>query len=287
MVIQWFLSDISRENKLLIKGGFEMKAKTVSLIMLLCLIISFPASAITARDISDYSDVPMALAWREGDTIYVAIVNEYSSRQGYTIEVYDTQRRAALERRDIIVPGNSILIEALKPRITGGARFPIEEVTIYSGYRGRTIKIQENELFTVKDYVVPSNTVIDIDVDLLGIRGYETRGRIIVDNEYMLSNTSRGGQITVKYDPGFSYTHRNIIEYRAPFLTITMRTPYFRDVGILSFGITNSPVGSWRSEYIYGPVFLVYGSDYRLIDNTTGQGKQDTGTDTSSGWVTR
>lgn len=148
-----------------------MKAKTVSLIMLLCLIISFPASAITARDISDYSDVPMALAWREGDTIYVAIVNEYSSRQGYTIEVYDTQRRAALERRDIIVPGNSILIEALKPRITGGARFPIEEVTIYSGYRGRTIKIQENELFTVKDYVVPSNTVIDIDVDLLGIRG--------------------------------------------------------------------------------------------------------------------
>lgn len=259
-----------------------MKAKTVSLIVLLCFIISFPVSAVTARDISDYSDTPMALAWREGDTIFVAIVNEYSSRQGYTIEVYDTQRRTALDKRDIIVPGNSILIEALRPRTTGGARFPIEEVTIYSGYRGRTVKIQESELFTVKNYVVPSNTAIDIEVDLLGIRGLETRGRIIIDNDYTLSNGSRSGQITVKYDPGFSYTHRNIIEYRAPFLTISMRTPYFRDVGILSFGLSNSPTGSWRSEYIYGPVFLVYGSDYRLIDNTSSQS-----TDTSSGWVTR
>ena len=61
-----------------------------------------------------------------------------------------------------------------------------------------------------------------------------------------------------------------------------MRTPYFRDVDILSFGITNLPAGSRREQLIYGPVFLVYGSDYRLLDNTKNQR-----TDTSSEWITR
>ncbi len=258
-----------------------MKLKAGLFILILCLLIPIPVGALTARDILDYSDSPMAIAWREGQLIYVAIANEYSSRQLYTVEVYDTQRRLALDKMDIIVPANTVLIETLNPRSSGG-RFPIEEVTIYSGYWGRTIKIQDNDLFTVKDYVVPSNATIQIDADLPGLKGYETKGRLTVDDEYILANTNRRGQITVRYTPGFSNTYRNVIDYEIPVLNITMRTPYFRDVDILSFGITNLPAGSRREQLIYGPVFLVYGSDYRLLDNTKNQR-----TDTSSEWITR
>lgn len=243
-----------------------MKKRLFIIGVLILLLSSLPVSAFEPKDIYSYGETPLAIAWWEDNEIYVALANESSSRQSYTVEVYDTQRNTVLDRIETFVPSKTILVETLKPRTTGKASFPIEEVTIYSGYRGRTIRIQEHEWFTVDNYLVPLNTNIEVAVDLTGIRGNGRSGRLIVDNEYTLSNTSRAGQITVKYDPGISYTHRNIIEYRPAYLTLSMRTPYVSGVNILSFGLSHSLQGSWRSDYIYGPVFMVYGNDMRVID---------------------
>lgn len=260
-----------------------MKTRIIMLTLLVCLILSMPVAALTNQDISDYNVTPMAIAWRENNEIFVAIVNENTSRQGYTVEIYDTQRRASLFKEDFIIPGRTILIEKIQPRTTGNARFPIEEVTIFTGYRGRTIKIQDSPLFTVNNYIVPANTFIEVDVDLLGIRANETYGRIEVDNNYEMYNGRGTGQISLTYEPGYNYIYRTTIEYSPPHLSLSMRTPNIRGVDILSFGLRHRPSGSWRDQSVLGPVYLVYGRDYSLADNSSGRSSSDN----SSGWVTR
>lgn len=260
-----------------------MKIRILSVVILLAIIIAVPVSAFSSRDIDAYSQRPMALAWWEGSDVIVALVNEDSSRQLYTVEIYDTQRRKTLAKSDLIVPSRSILIERITPEVTGNARFPIEEVTIYSGYRGRTIKIQDHEWFSLETHIVSANSNISVGLNLSGIRGSAQRGIIEVDREYSLANNNRTGQISVDYNPGFSYSHRNVIEYREPYLTLTMRAPNIRDVDILSFGLENLPSNAWRGDYIYGPVFLVYGNNYQIIDNTSSRSPSDS----SPGWITR
>lgn len=259
-----------------------MRVKVIGLIMLFCLVVSFPVGAIVATDIADYRTSPMAVAWKEDDAVYVAIVNESTTRQSFAMEIYDSQRRTVLDSKEIIIPGKAILIETLKPRRSMGSRFTVEEVTIYKGYQGKTIKIQDSKIFAVENYIVPAATILEMEVDLKNIYDLEARGRLTIDSEYSLTNTRIGGQITVKYDPGLSYIHRNILEYRPPFLLVSMRLPYFRDVGILYFGFSNWPEGAWHSEYTYGPAIIVYGSDYDVLDNTKRKVS-----DPTSDWVTR
>lgn len=244
-----------------------MKSKVIGLVLLWCFTLSLSVGAFDAKDIASYGQTPMAIAWKEGDSIVIAIVNNTSYRQNYTFEVYDTQRRTTLVKSDHLVPASSVLIEALNPRETGKAKFPIEEVTIYSGYRSRTIKIQDNPYFTVDNYVVPANSNIRVGVDFIGIRGNSTSGRLEVDPDFQMYVSSRTGAIAIDFEGGYTYRHRNTIEYRPPFMELTMRTPFIYGVDILTFGITQFPEGTWRSTYLYGPAFLVYGNDYRVIDN--------------------
>ena len=258
--------------------------RIVSLVLLLLLLAAVPAAALESRDIQNYNTTPMALAWRTGDTIYVAIVNEYTSRELHRIEIYDIQRRSALAKREVIVPGKSILIEAFEARDLKSTRFPIEEVTIYTGYYGRTIKIQDGDLFAVNDYLVPANTSIRVDVDIAGIRGAAASGRLVVDDKFYLVNQRIDGRITVNYEPGIDYVHSNIIEYRPPTLTLTMRTPSVRNVDLLSFNIRHRPSGDWRDELIVGPVIIVYGREYRVLDNT---GDRSSSSGSSGDWVVR
>jgi len=264
-----------------------MKSKAVPLIVFLVLVMSLPAMAIESRDLDDYAASPIALAWRVEDTIYVAIVNEFSSRDLYRIEIYDTQRRSALASREVIVPDKSILIESFESRDLKYTPFPIEAVTIYRGYYGRAIKIQDQSMFSVQDYLVPANTSFPVEVDLYGIQRTTPSGRIIVDDDFRMYYGRTGGRIAVTYEPGIDYYHSNIIEYRPPKLTLTMRAPYIRDVDLLSFEIRHRPTGSWREEVVQGPVFIVYGRDYKVLDNTKG-GRTSSSPSSSSGeWVTR
>lgn len=258
-----------------------MKRKILGLLLFMFLLTTVSVAAFEAADLASYGQTPVAISWRQNDTIFVALVNSASYRQVYTLEVYDTQRRVTLSRSEISIPSRSILIETLNPKETGKARFPIEEVTVYSGYRSRTIKIQDNPYFTVTNYVVPANSNIKVGVDFVGIRGNNATGRLEVDSDYQMYANSRTGSISIDFEGGYTYRYRNTIEYRPPFMELTMRTPFIYGADLLTFGITHYPEGTWRSNYIYAPVFLVYGSDYRLIDNsysysTTSQETTDT-----------
>lgn len=264
-----------------------MKLRLVPLVLLLLLVTAFPAAALDSRDLQNYNTTPMAVAWRNGDIIYVAVVNEYSNRDTYRLEVYDVQRRSSLAKREVLVPGKSILIESFDVRDFKGARFPIEEITIYRGYYGRAIKIQDSELFNVKDYLVPANTSIAIEVELDSIRGSNKIGRIMVDDDFTLLNERLYGRITVNYEPGIAYYHSNVIEYQPPKLILTMRTPYVRDVDLLNFSIRHRPDGVWRDEVIVGPALIVYSRDYRVLDNTGTYTRTSDSTDLPGDWVVR
>lgn len=245
-----------------------MKRKILGLCLLVFVLATVSGAAFESGDVASYGQLPMAIAWRENNEIYVALVNDTSYREMYTLEVYDTQRRANLVRAEISVPSKSVLIEKLNPKETGKARFPIEEVTIYSGYRSRTIKIQDHPYFKTGDYIVPANTNIAVEVDFVGLQGNSRAGRLEVDSVYTLYSSNRTGAIDVEFEGGYSFRWRTIIDYRPPHMKLTMRTPFIYGVDLLTFGITHEPEGTWISNYVYGPVLLVYGSDYRVIDNT-------------------
>lgn len=263
-----------------------MKSRILILVIFIMILSTVSVVAFEAKDLDSYGQTPVAISWRESDTIYIALVNSSSSRQSYTLEVYDTQRRTTLIRAEVLVPSRSVLIEALNPRETGKARFPIEEVTIYSGYRSRTIKIQDNPYFTVDNYVVPANSNIKVGVDFIGIRGNNTAGRLEVDPDYRMYVGNRTGSISIDFEGGYSYKYRNTIEYRPPFMELSMRTPSIYGTDLLTFGVTHYPEGTWRSSYLYGPVLLVYGTDYRVINNTNSP-LSSTSTNEDSGWVIR
>lgn len=267
-----------------------MRKKTAVLLVLLVLAVSLPAQAIDSRDLTDYAASPMAIAWRSGDTIYVAVVNEFTSRDVYRIEIYNTQSRSPLASREVLVPGKCILIEAFEPRDIKSSAFPITEVMIYKGYFSRTIKIQEQAVFLTNDFLVPANTSFAVEVDLESFMRGTSRGRIVVDDEFTMFYNRSGGRISVTYEPGLDYYHSNIIEYRPPRLILTMRAPYVRDVDLLSFEIRHRPAGSWRDEYMMGPVLMVYGRDYTVLDNTKGgtSGSSSGGSGSfGSGWQER
>lgn len=261
-----------------------MKLRMILIVLLLVCIVSVPVLALESRDIRNYNESPMAIAWRKNDTIYVAIVNENSARDSYRIEIYDAQRRSALVKREVIIPGKSILVESFTSRDLKNAKSPIQEVTIYSGYYGRTIKVQEHEWFTVDDYLVPANSSITVQVDVSSIRGSSSFGRIVVDDVFEMYNSRNTGRISVKLYSGFSYTSPNIIEYGQPKLILTMRTPYIRDVDLLSFGIAHRPSSARRDEYTLGPVILVYGRNYEVLGLGSNRSNPSDG---SSDWVVR
>ena len=264
-----------------------MRLKAVPLVFLIVLIASLPAMALDSRALADYAESPMAIAWRERDTIYVAVVNEYTSRYLYRIEIYDAQRRDVLAQREVLVPGKSILIESFESRDLKYTSYPIEEVGIYSGFYGRRIKIQDHSMFVVQDYLIPANASFTVEVDLEGIQRGASSGRIMVDNEYTLFYNRPRGKISVSYEPGLYYYHSNIIEYQPPGLTLTMRAPYLRNVDVLSFEVRHRPTGVWREEAFPGPVFIVYGSEYAVLDNTGGVRSSSGSSSPDGEWVTR
>lgn len=266
-----------------------MKRKAAALLVLLALAVSLPVKAIDSRDLANYAASPMAIAWRAGDAVYVAVVNEYTSRELYRIEIFDIQKRSPLAAREVLVPGKCILIEKFEPRDMKYSAYPASEVMISRGYFSRGITIQDSSVFVANEFVVPANTSFAVELDLYDIQRSTPSGRITVDDEFRMYYNRAGGRITVTYEPGLDYYLSNVIEYRPPRLILTMRAPYIRDVDLLSFEIRHRPLGTWREEYMMGPVFLVYGRDYTVLDNSKGSVSGSSGGSGSSGsdWETR
>lgn len=261
-----------------------MRIKTISLVLLLALIITLPVSAYTARELASFSDSPVAIAWMEGNSVYVAIANESNVRQNYTIEVYDNHRRATLDRISTTVPSRTVLIEELNPKRTGNARFQISEVVIYSSNRTKTIVVQKDDLFEVKNYVVPANSNVTVGVDFAAIKGNSSQGRLVFDQTFRLSGNNRTGQITVsRFESGYNYTSwGNEINYSAPSLELGMRIPRMQGVSILSFGMTHYSDRFGARDFYYAPALIVYGDDFRLIDSSNAPEQSG-----DSGWVVR
>ena len=210
-----------------------MRLKAVPLVFLIVLIASLPAMALDSRALADYAESPMAIAWRERDTIYVAVVNEYTSRYLYRIEIYDAQRRDVLAQREVLVPGKSILIESFESRDLRYTPYPIKEVGIYAEFYGRRIKIQDHSMFVVQDYLIPANASFTVEVDL---GEGASSGRIMVD-EYTLFYTCGNPQM----NQAFTITIPTS-RIRRP-ATLTMRAPYLRNVDVFSSAIAPQAYG--------------------------------------------
>lgn len=234
--------------------------------ILLCLFSTLPASAMTAKDLANFGDTPVAIAWRESGTIYVAIANEAYARQQFTIEIYERYGRTPLERKSVVIPSNTVVIDAFNLRWSSQE---IEEVVIYSASRTKRIIVQENDLFEVKDYVIPANSNLKVGVDFYTIKGNSGQGRLVIDQNFRLSGTSRSGQISVSnFHSGYDYSWGNVINYQAPSLELSMWVPWMQGVSILSFGVTHFADWGGSRNFYYAPALLVYGEDYRLIDTT-------------------
>ncbi len=252
--------------------------KRISLILLFTLILSIPVSAFSPRQ--SVSDRLTTIAWQDGDNVYVAIANNTSSRNTYTMETYEAgNRRTPLDRRSIVIPSRTLYIEEFSIRSNRGRDWPIDEVVVSDRISSIVVPVQIHDLLDVPNYVVSYNSIIDIEVDLLAIRQRSEYGQLLVDNEYTLSNGGRPGRISIStFEEGFSLSHaRNRVDYRPPFIELSMRTPFMQGVGILTFGImhmVDRPSSGYR-EYIQGPQILVYGSDIWLVEETSSRSSSD------------
>ena len=242
-----------------------MVRKQLLLVVVLCLLVSIPAYAYTAKDLASFTDSPVAIAWADGGTIYVAIANEATARRQMTIELYDRYGRNPVERATLIVPSRTVMIESFSPRFASD----VEEVIIYSYSRTKKIVVQRDDLFSVRDYVVPANSSFTVGVDFHAIKGNSNSGSLVIDQNFQISGTNRSGQINVStFDNGYNYNWGNTIQYYKPSLELRMWIPWMQGVGVLSFGITHLPDWPGSRTYYYAPAVLVYGEDFRLVDVT-------------------
>ncbi len=244
--------------------------KKFVLSVLIALLLTSPVLAFTPKEY--VSDRIMAVSWLTNDTVYVAIANNTLSRNTYTIETYEANRRNPVDRQSVVIPSRSVLIEAFPLRANQlRQEWPIQEVVVADRYNSVTITVQYDKYLSVKDYVMRANTNINIDVDLLAITRNTSYGQLLVDDEYSINSGGRGRITIGAFEGGYTVSHgRNRVEYRPPYMQLSMRAPFMQGVGILTFGmmhLIDGPGNNFR-EYIQGPQIMVYGSDVWLIDNT-------------------
>lgn len=249
--------------------------RTLALVFLMVFVVSFAtvAQAFTPRE-PVITEMP-AVSWIEGNRIYVAVSNEDINRAEYTIELINSNQRLrpVIEKRNVVVPGRSVLVESFDLHMFGVRSTAPDIVYISSNYQRTVVPVQTSDLYNVSSYVVAARERFDVTVSLADLLEGETGFQLIVDNEYFVKGTNATGEISVEHVYGGLKKvpgRQNIFEYEQPSLVLGMRAPRMLGTGVLTFDMVRA-ISEGRTTYrdiIPGPMILVYGTDMRFINNT-------------------
>jgi len=247
----------------------------MKILLVALLIVSFVSTgtdAFTPRDAVETVDGP-SVAWLEDDILFVAVVNTARARERFTIEPPDRRWRSRpFEDLRVIVPGQTVMLESLRldSEWLRAHEGELEEVIIDGGRAGRyEIPVQESiSAMGVQYFVVQSDTRFEIDIDLQSLTDDARFSRLVIDEDYrMLGSRERGSIRIGDFSGGFVYdSRRNEVRYEAPHMSLEMRAPRIRETDLLTFDVTYYDHRD-RSTVVKGPQILVYGTDYRFVDN--------------------
>ncbi len=241
-------------------------------VLVLVSVMTMPAAArwraVDQRD--------QAVAWLEDDILFVAVANEGHGRERFHVEPVSANRTGQnpFERRTMIIGAMTVMLDSIPISDRWQTRWDgeITEIIVDGPTFGRiTVPVQRSVAsMDISNFIAPADTMIEVDIDLMSLLEGRDLYRLVVDSDYRIIGTSRVGRISVSsFSGGFQYSStRNEITYRKPLMTLRMRTPMIRDIGLLTFDITHFDERS-RREVMSGPIVLVYGTDYRFVDNTT------------------
>lgn len=239
-------------------------------VLLIILLVAVPVAARNGSPTGYYRDLS-TIAWLEGKTVEVALVNESNSRVPVTVatNTMDNWYRPVIEQRTVYVPARTIIIESFEL----SNRWDNEPISLNISrnyqYEMR-VQVQVPDIFSPSAYLVRSGEIVDIDVDIAQLLGQSEDVVLTIDQYYDISGSNSRGRIEVKtLEGGFTYnSYRNTIEYTKPQMALSLRTPQISNVAAVTFGLTKELSGyRWRSENVEGPTILVYGRNVRFGDS--------------------
>lgn len=241
--------------------------------LLVVVLFSIPALGFSPRD-SYVNDVAV-IAWQDGGTLHVGIGNTSNNRTTVTISTttVDAWGRPVFANRQVTVPGRTIFEETIRPNAPGRNQ-TLSFIRVSDGYRSVTIPVQNSELLRTRDFIIPANTDIELSMDLGFLFQDMGSSRLIIDEFYQAADGSRGPIKVAAFEGGLRYVRfSNSIEFTQPYMVLTMKAPQITGLTTMAFSLRRTEDGySRRDEIIDGPVFLVYGRNYRYTSSPTPTG---------------
>ncbi len=235
-----------------------------------------------------------AVAWLEGDEIFIAVANPSSTRQRITIEPMRDSRRGsdAFSSFTINVPGRTVVLESVRVSTSGRSwrddhpvhdAHPrwgtqpgdVEEVTyvgIDGGRLGRylvPVQIMDPAL-PVQRYVVFSDDLIEFELDLDGVMAGEPLHRLVVGDYRVLGTRLTGAVRVVSVEGGFRLNESRLeVTLGKPLASLRFWAPEIRESRVLTFDLTHVDARDRRQTYA-GPMILIVGSSHSFQDATRG-----------------
>jgi hypothetical protein len=245
--------------------------------VLLVVLFSVPVFAIQPR-VAYLGDIT-SIAWMDGGTLNVALANNSNTRSTITIstDTWDSRWRPVFSERTVTVPGRTIVAVSIKP--SEPRRGESINVKISEFRRSVEVPIQAGSIFNAKSFVVPANTRLSFDIDLGFMLGEPRLDRLVVDKFYEGVGSRARGPIEVEsVEGGLRYVpSRNSIEYTAPKMVLSMRTPQTNGLEVITFSLSKEYSGyRGGAEEVPGPTILVYGRNFRFTSTAAADPKDDT-----------
>lgn len=246
--------------------------------ILLFLLLSLPVYASTPVEQMLRGPV-QAIAWVEGESLYVAVANDSIHARTYTIEAesHSYSFRPLFDQRSVNVASRTVSVQSFYVP-SASVDFSSHRVRVTEQRSHVVLPIQNTGVFQGNSYVVQEGGVVQFAVDIQGITQEGMEGRVVIDDSYQVIGTTRRGQINISSFEGGYTLVRNTIQYKKPSLEVGMRAPGLYGVNYITFSVSHFvtlyPWGE-RRETIGGPIVMVVGPELRLVD---GRPLETTGT---------
>lgn len=244
--------------------------RKIAFVLLFLVLISVPTLAFSPRD--SYLDTIVAIAWTEGGVLHVGLGNTSNSRTTVTISTttVDSWGRPVFSNRQVNVPGRTIIQESIRPNIPGRNE-ELKSIRIAEGYRTITIPVQNSELLKTRNFIIEANKDIEVTMDLGFLLQSTKNSRLIIDDFYQTADGNRGPVKVSTFEGGLRYVRSsNSIEFAQPYMVLTMKSPQTNNLTTMTFSLRKTEDGyGWRDEVIDGPIFLVYGRNFRFSGSSS------------------
>ena len=245
--------------------------QSLAIFVLMVLVVASPSLA-ALRD--GYMGDVAIVAWLEGDTVKVALANESTTRKSITIaaEGWDQRWRPFFLDRTVVLPARTVRIEAFTLSSTWRGEPLAIEATTWD--RRAVVEVQTQEIFRPNGYVVPSNSDVEVRVDLEFFATDSDNAYLMVDEYYQGLSPGDGGPIRVRVvEGGLTYsTSRRRVEKIEPSMILSMRAPQPRnEVAVFTFSLYkygDDARWNYYQDEIPGPTILVYGRNLAFQDNS-------------------